>query len=415
MLAASPAAYSSLEPRDVGPLRVISLPRSQAPCATCTAFAVATAAEAAVATALGRDVRDVGRLSTQDLHFCGPKLRACESGATLSDALEQLKARRLVLEDCLPYRPPEIGGLATKSQMCAKACSDASPLAVKGAFDYVPIAQLWTPQKFIRERGAVVTRFNIYSDFKPFFRDPRNKGNVYRPFPGPGNVVEEQHAIALVGYNNEKQFWIARNSWGLEFADEGNFRVAFGVAGVLNPDDTYGIVFTPSPGQRPPPLTLVSTPGLAQGCSHYTVGPSKRTSCPALRAVQGCRWRSFLLTTYNQLQTWTRPWRARSCWFAAPRRGCRLQVFHQRVSRRQALLRPGRDHCLWPRRDHCHWPQRSHLGHGQRHHQRYQRPPHLQTCRHCWRSGRRWTGAACSRAGQLSAVPTAATAKISKV
>ncbi|KAI8468039.1 MAG: hypothetical protein J3K34DRAFT_428509 [Monoraphidium minutum] len=155
MLATSPAAYSSLEPRAAGPLRVISAPRNQESCASCTAFAVATAAEAAVATGLGRDVRDVGRLSTQDLHYCGSQLRDCYSGVSLKEALDQLKTRRLLLEDCLPYRPDKRSDL-TREQQCAKSCSDTSPLAAQGSFNYVPISQLWRAQAFIREKGAVV-------------------------------------------------------------------------------------------------------------------------------------------------------------------------------------------------------------------------------------------------------------------
>jgi hypothetical protein len=50
MFATSPAAYSALEPRDVGRSRVIPSPRSQGDCSTCTAFVAATAAEVRRAT-----------------------------------------------------------------------------------------------------------------------------------------------------------------------------------------------------------------------------------------------------------------------------------------------------------------------------------------------------------------------------
>jgi hypothetical protein len=45
MFATSPAAYSALDPRDVGRSRVIPSPRAQGDCSTCTAFVAATAAE----------------------------------------------------------------------------------------------------------------------------------------------------------------------------------------------------------------------------------------------------------------------------------------------------------------------------------------------------------------------------------
>lgn len=59
-----------------------------------------------MASATGKDVRDVGALSVQQLAFCGKQLRACSSDWTLEGALAQLaEGGALLLEECLPYKP----------------------------------------------------------------------------------------------------------------------------------------------------------------------------------------------------------------------------------------------------------------------------------------------------------------------
>lgn len=61
-------------------------------------------------------------------------------------------------------------------------------------------------------------------DFKPFFSSFANAQAVYKPKAGAKYV--EGHAVVLVGYNNEQQYWIAKNSWGDGWADNGFFKVS---------------------------------------------------------------------------------------------------------------------------------------------------------------------------------------------
>eukprot|EP00775_Hariotina_reticulata_P010591 gene10591-10749_t len=46
----------------------------------------------------------------------------------------------------------------------------------------------------------------------------------------------------LGGYNNTGRFWLAKNSWGSDWADRGFFRITFGTADVAHPEDTYSLI-----------------------------------------------------------------------------------------------------------------------------------------------------------------------------
>ena len=224
ILATSPGVYSAASNTfgyiPVGP------PQAQKDCATCTAFAVVAAAEAAVAS--GMEVNgDKVRLSEQDLYFCSSAdsstLRTCGTGWKLDKALEVLTSRQLRSRQCLPYDPSF--QYDDPSQGCQGFCTDRDPLASQGQFRSVALDATWRAQEHIRIYGGVITRFDILSDFRRVFLNQANKMKVYSPQAGAALV--EQHAVLLVGYDNEKEYWVVKNSWGRDWADGGFFKVRY--------------------------------------------------------------------------------------------------------------------------------------------------------------------------------------------
>ena len=106
-------------------------------------------------------------------------------------------------------------------------------------FRYQQLSEVWDIQRHIRDHGAIITRIDVYEDFEPFF-----KGNPKSVYPGhkAGAKFLFAHAIVLVGYDNNNNFFIAQNSWGTKFADGGFFRVSYDAnVAIGNPADTYGL------------------------------------------------------------------------------------------------------------------------------------------------------------------------------
>jgi hypothetical protein len=65
--------------------------------------------------------------------------------------------------------------------------------------------------------------------------------------------------VLLVGFDNDAEFWIAKNSWGPGFGDGGFFRISYGVSGVASFSDTYGLTWQPvTPPAQPRQLTPVA-------------------------------------------------------------------------------------------------------------------------------------------------------------
>jgi hypothetical protein len=155
-----PLKLSSTQHRKV---RTVSPAQDQAECQTCTAFAVAAAAETAMAAALQVDVQQCS-ISVQALFFCVPDepTRSCEAGWSLRDALQQLQQRRhkLPTASCLPYKPDMYGDQRTEA-LCKGQCHNPSTHAGRGKLSSQMITSVWRAQQHIRQYGAVVSRFDV--------------------------------------------------------------------------------------------------------------------------------------------------------------------------------------------------------------------------------------------------------------
>ena len=117
--------------------------------------------QAAAASVTRRDLREVGRLSVQQLAFCGKQVRSCLTGWTMEGALKQLTEEGpLLLDVCLPWAP-DLKSEKTRQELCsgARKCGKMSAVASKGQFSYIQLNEVWMVLRHIRQYGAVITRW----------------------------------------------------------------------------------------------------------------------------------------------------------------------------------------------------------------------------------------------------------------
>lgn len=159
MLATSPQAYRTTNSK----VQLVAPAQDQDTCQACTAFAVAAAAETAMAVALQVDVQQCS-ISVQSLFFCPPNLpsRSCDAGWSLQGALQHLQWRgqSLPTTSCLPYKP-DLFGDQSRSALCKGPCNNPNMHAGRGIFSSRMITSVWRAQQHIRQHGSVVSRFDV--------------------------------------------------------------------------------------------------------------------------------------------------------------------------------------------------------------------------------------------------------------
>lgn len=67
--------------------------------------------------------------------------------------------------------------------------------------------------------GPSYWRFNVYSDFKPWYSSA-GPGDVYINVSGTYNIGG--HAVLLIGWDDSKQAYLVKNSWGASSGPQGD-------------------------------------------------------------------------------------------------------------------------------------------------------------------------------------------------
>jgi hypothetical protein len=84
---------------------------------------------------------------------------------------------------------------------------------------------------------------------------------------------EELHAVQIVGYDNTREAWLVKNSWGSSWGDKGYFWVAYSAAGICPVGDTWGWSFQLDAGRPDFMQRLKPWPGRGSSCYQYTTQP----------------------------------------------------------------------------------------------------------------------------------------------
>ena len=203
----------------------ITTVRDQNPCNSCWAF---------VGTALVEGMLKIedtywARLSEGDLHD-GIGLR-CADGNNLGSVSDFLSTHGLADPGCWPYHTDDAAYAPTPDR--------AGRTVRMPAFTWV--GDLEQQKQWLDSTGPLATWFDVWHDF-----DGYTGGYVYRRSSDPGNYERGGHFLLIVGYDDNQQAWICKNSWGTGWGDHGYVLVGYGEAGVdqyakaglsgLNPD-----------------------------------------------------------------------------------------------------------------------------------------------------------------------------------
>ncbi|MDB5459449.1 MAG: cysteine protease [Caulobacteraceae bacterium] len=210
----SPADRAMLQPSDQASFAGAPLPpkvdwrsdgggrvtkvKHQGDCGSCVAFATCAVMESAHMIGSGA----VLDLSEAHLFYCNGG--SCLAGWSFVPALEAARMIGIGLQSDFPYVAHDVACVQIKPAVTLKSYRRALSRAER---------------KRALVSGPVIGGMQVFSDFAFY------KSGIYRHVSGD---FEGNHAIAVVGYDDEDGCWICKNSWGQDFGEDGYFRIAYG-------------------------------------------------------------------------------------------------------------------------------------------------------------------------------------------
>jgi C1A family cysteine protease len=236
-----PAAYDWRE-RDGK--NFVSPMLDQGRCGSCVAFAAVATYETQLNIAAS-DTSSPWQLSPQYLFSCGGG--GCGFGWMPEAAARFLVNKGVTDNACMPYT----SGAHGDNVRCNTACTNASERVMKPIAYARPTtggASIPAVKRALL-KGPLMASMVVYDDFMFY------AGGVYKHVAG---ARAGGHAVSIVGWNDERQSWIVRNSWGARWGVNGYFEIAWD-------DDATGVGERTWSLEVPPPGPYVTFYELRDG------------------------------------------------------------------------------------------------------------------------------------------------------
>ena len=166
--------------------------KNQRSCGSCVAFGTIGALEAVVQIEMG-EIFDCD-LSEAHLFFCGGG--KCDGGWYTDDAAQFVKNTGVVDELCFPYESHDMDCNEKASNWRNRVIKVQTKGAAHNERDI---------KEALVEYGPLFTAFDVCDDFFSY------RGGIYQHVSGD---YSGGHCVMLVGYSDEDDCWICKNSWG---------------------------------------------------------------------------------------------------------------------------------------------------------------------------------------------------------
>lgn len=197
--------------RNVGGDNFVTPVRNQANCGSCWAFATTAGLEAV--TLIAQKTPGVNLNLAEEMLVRCSGAGSCAHGGYPGAASDFMRDSGLPVESCYPYT-------ATDGS-CSPACPDwqANSYRIQ-RWMYVAT---WSPtvdliKNALYDYGPLPTTMDVYEDFRYY------TGGIYSHVYGG---LAGGHAVLIVGYDDEEQYFIVKNSWGTGWGESGYFRIDY--------------------------------------------------------------------------------------------------------------------------------------------------------------------------------------------
>ena len=204
----------SLDLRDVDGNNYITPIKDQGPCGSCVAFGTTATIEGTLQYQLG-DPNLQSDLSEAQLFYCIAASQdcTCETGWWPDPALNAYQNSGIVDENCFPY---------TAGDQPCNLCPDWQNRVTK-IIGWHTLSSTDDMKTWLSTKGPLCTCFSVYDDFFSY------TSGVYTPV---STNYMGGHCIAVIGYDDNNECWICKNSWGTNWGENGFFQIAYGQCGI---------------------------------------------------------------------------------------------------------------------------------------------------------------------------------------
>ena len=187
--------------------------KRQRGCGSCWDFAAHGALEAIINIRSNTPELDLD-LSEQYLLSCA-KIGGCGGSNAFLAYTYMATVGGTIYESCFPYT-------ADDETPCSDKCSDWMEKRV-------PIIDfgVWIKPNSDFLKSCIVTHGPVVTGMVSTEGFHRYNGGIFEE-PGDESFLEINHEVVLVGYNDEQDYWICKNSWGKSWGEKGYFRIAYG-------------------------------------------------------------------------------------------------------------------------------------------------------------------------------------------
>eukprot|EP01015_Nassula_variabilis_P030087 TRINITY_DN656_c0_g2_i1.p1 TRINITY_DN656_c0_g2~~TRINITY_DN656_c0_g2_i1.p1 ORF type:complete len:260 (-),score=65.88 TRINITY_DN656_c0_g2_i1:134-913(-) len=187
--------------------------RDQQNCGSCWAFGASDAFSNRLCVASYGRTNII--LSPQYSVACDRNNNGCQGGY-LDKAWQFFERTGLPSDACVPYT----AGTGDEGK-CPNKCVNGSDLVLHKTRDVRTYETIKDAKIDILANGPAETSFDVYEDFMSY------AGGIYSYI---GGRLLGGHAVKIVGWGQERgvNYWIAANSWGNDWGEDGYFRIQEG-------------------------------------------------------------------------------------------------------------------------------------------------------------------------------------------
>ena len=200
--------------------------RNQAQCGSCAAFGITGLLEMRVKQDLDEPDLDIDLSDSHCLTCSGGD---CDNGITFAQGLSTIMGEGLPTEECAPYG--QGGPLGADLTYCDEGCDGVERGRVRlrsvERLDFAEETPLGDQVAAMKEAIAVsplLVRLTVWPDLFAY------DGEVYVNANTDPDAAVGFHALLLVGWDDARQAWFVRNSWGADWGLDGYLWLGWGAA-----------------------------------------------------------------------------------------------------------------------------------------------------------------------------------------